>query len=171
MQSNEESKVLRLRIIADIIRRARLLFNQRILTGEELAEAAAAWNDAITHIPTERLNDSFEVAVAIRTESGETTKPASYADLSQGWRRLREQARANTKRTMQAQPDGFAPPPTCPYCSDTGYQPVDQPERGVWRDSVRPCSCDSTPIAQRSIAPLREPMWFLNTRHRWQKAL
>jgi hypothetical protein len=152
----------RLEIIIGIIKRSRRALQLSMLRDDALVETAQATNDLIGHIPTLRLIDAYREAMRIRDTKG-ALQPQELIDA---WYRLKSQERA-TAAPFQRLPGIFAPDPECRYCNDTGWQAVDQPERGIYRHSVRPCICDVLPNSQRSNEPLGEPYWEKSAAGTW----
>ena len=154
MKDHEANK--RRRIIAGIIREARMLANAKPFTDDELIENARVVGEAITGIPTARLMDCYRSAVAIRT-SGD--KVIGFADLRSAWTSICAMERATT-------PDvgGYR----CRFCEDSHWQPVfDREKAGQWGGNygtfVVPCACDGSTKYQ-------EPEWVKSTSGRWERA-
>jgi hypothetical protein len=154
----------RLRIIAGILERSNRALRLRSLGDEELVETARAVDEIIERIPTLRLDDAYHEVMRNRQVKG-ALQPQ---ELLEAWYRLRGDERA-ISAPSQIPKGAFAPEPRCRYCDDTGWQPVDQPERGIYRYSVRACVCDAAPASERKQEPLAEPYWEKPPSGRWRR--
>jgi hypothetical protein len=158
-QPNEE----RLKVIAGLIERSRQVTQHPRITDEELIDRARAFDDLLRRIPTHRLGDCYREAF----DGRESKSPLLAQELVAAWRRLAGEERA----TGPARSDegSFPSASKCYYCDDHGWQAVDQPERGIYRYSVRACVCDRAPAAERKKEPLAEPYWEKLPSGRWRR--
>lgn len=163
-QGVSPSHTERLEIIIGIIKRSRRALQLSTLRDDALLETAQATGDLIGHIPTHRLVDSYREAMRVRDTKG-VLQPQELVD---GWYRLKSQERA-TSAPPSIPAGTFAPDPKCRFCDDIGWQAVDQPERGIYRYSVRPCACEILPEKQQSKEPLQEPYWEKLSSGRWAR--
>lgn len=135
----------RLEVIAGIIERCRFLTGNAKLPDTDLAQAARAWSDALTGIPTDRLDALYREAVAERDVRG----PFLPQEIVTIWR-----AQRKVQSSAPMQPSREA----CGLCDGVGWQSV--AIRCATRQETTavsfPCGCHQS-ASPRS--PKRPPDW------------
>ena len=137
-------------VLSAIISAARRRAGVAALSDAALADEIRDWQRILAPIPTDRLEECE--LHAIRTRSVKALLQPQ--ELLAAWSVIRDEERSRRPVAIAEAEDG-----ACPYC-DKGWQTYAyRTASGNENTAARPCACEATPMAIRSLEPLREPQW------------
>jgi hypothetical protein len=137
-----------LEVLAQIINAARRRGGFAALGDAELAAEVRDWSEILATVPNDRIREAAQLAWRRRTVRA-IFQPY---EIIEAWHELRENERAAVVVTE-------ALDTSCYYCGGEGWQIIAKTDPGTGNESTyaRGCSCNSAPIARRSLRAYCEP--------------